>query len=100
MIEGIMKISDEQIETAILEAGNEFDSHEIILKIAQKNQHAYIAELSSVESEAPFQTVHSMLGRRIKTICTRHGFTGCASRSQDIFGQYSNCVLWTRMDET
>lgn len=100
MIESIMKISDEQIEAAILEAGSEFDSHEVIRKIAQKNQHAYIAELSSVESEAPFQTFHSMLGRRIKTICTRHGFTGYASRSQDIFGQYSNCVLWTRLDDT
>ncbi|WP_313914088.1 hypothetical protein [Tahibacter sp.] len=91
-----MKISDDSIEAAILSSGGEFDSHEIIRRIAQQNQHAYISELSSVDSDTPFQTFHSMLGKRIKAICERHGFTGEASRSQDIFGQYSNCVFWSR----
>ena len=91
-----MKISDESIEKAILSSGSEFDSHEIIRKIAQQNQHEYILELSSVDSDTPFQTLHSLLGKRIKAICERHGFNGEASRSQDIFGQYSKCVFWSR----
>ena len=95
-VRGHMKISDDSIEAAILSSGKEFDSHEIIRRIAQQNQHAYISELSSVDSDTPFQTFHSMLGKRIKVICERHGFTGEASRSQDIFGQFSNCVFWSR----
>lgn len=88
-----MRISDEAIEAAILSAGSEFDSHEIIREIAQQNQRAYIAELSPINSDALFQAFHSMLGRHIKMACECHGFSGEASRSQDIFGQYSNCVF-------
>ena len=91
-----MKISEEAIESAILSSGNEFDSHEIIRRVAEQNQRAYISELASVDSDNPFQTFHSMLGKRIKAICERHGFAGEVSRSQDIFGQYSNCVFWSR----
>lgn len=91
-----MNISDEAIEAAIQSSGDEFDSHEIIRRVAQQNQRDYIADLASVGGETPFQTFHSMLGKRIKVISERQGFSGEASRSQDIFGQYSNCVLWSR----
>lgn len=91
-----MKITDEAIETAIQSSGDEFDSHEIIRRVTQQNQRDYIADLTAAAGDAPFQTVHSMLGKRIRVICERHGFSGIASRSEDIFGQYGNCVLWSR----
>lgn len=90
-----MTISDEAIEVAVLASGNRFDSHDVIRKIAQQNQQAYVAELGAVASDTPFQTLHSMLGKRIKMVCERHGFIGKASRSTDIFGQDSNCVWWS-----
>lgn len=91
-----MTISDEILEDIILSAGAEFDSHQIIRTVAQQNQRAYVGSLSALDTETPFQTLHSILGKRIKAICERHGYTGYASRSHDIFGQYSNCVLWCR----
>ncbi|WP_394002696.1 hypothetical protein ACF3M1_17075 [Luteimonas sp. WGS1318] len=94
-----MTISNEVIEQIIRDAGAEFDSHEIILKIAQQNQRSYVAELAALQTDTPFQTFHSMLGKRIKAICEQHGYVGEASRSQDIFGHYSNCVFWSRNDD-
>lgn len=94
-----MTISDEAIELAVLASGNRFDSHDVIRKIAQQNQQAYIGELGMVASDTPFQTLHSMLGKRIKVVCERHGFIGEASRSLDVFGQDSNCVYWSRPSE-
>lgn len=91
-----MTISDAAIEQVIENAGDEFDSHEIIRALAQQNQRAYVAELAELQTDTPFQTFHSMLGKRIKAVCEQHGYVGNPSRSQDIFGQYSNCVFWSR----
>jgi hypothetical protein len=50
-----MTISDAVIEQVILEAGVEFDSHEIILRVAQRNQREYVAELAALQADAPFK---------------------------------------------
>jgi hypothetical protein len=91
-----MNISDTIIRAAIVEAGAEFDSHDVIHAIAHENQRLYVAELAAIDSERPFQILHSALGRRIKAICEELGYTGVASRSLDIFGQHSECVRWSR----
>jgi hypothetical protein len=90
-----MIISDKLIEKYIKSAGTEFDSHDIIHKLAHDNQKLYIKALSLTNGERPFQTLHSELGKRIKAICEHLGYTGADSKSLDIFGQQSNCVRWS-----
>ena len=91
-----MSIPESIIRDAILAAGNEFDSHEIIHTVAHKNQRLYVAELAEIDNDRPFQILHSALGRRIKVICEQLGYIGTPSRSLDIFGQHSECVSWTK----
>lgn len=91
-----MSISDSIIEEIILSSGSEFDSHDVIHRFGHENQRLYISALAEVNGERPFQTLHSALGRQIKTICERLGYAGVASRSLDIFGQNSECIRWSR----
>ncbi|MCU7497171.1 MAG: hypothetical protein HF314_02035 [Ignavibacteria bacterium] len=91
-----MSIPDNLIEQVILNSGDEFDSHDIIHKLAHENQKLYIENLNEMIGERPFQTLHSILGRKIKDICERLGYHGIASRSLDIFGQYGECVRWSK----
>jgi len=91
-----MSISDKLIEATIISSGAEFDSHDIIHKFAHHNQRLYVSELYATDGDRPFQVLHSTLGRQIKGICERLGFSGIPSRSLDIFGQHSECVRWTK----
>ncbi len=44
-----------------------FDSHEFILKLAQKYQKAYVRALNEyADNDQPFQTVHALLAKRLK----------------------------------
>jgi len=94
----VMSISDSVIEKAIQEMSQEFDSHEVILKIAQDNQRIYVQALTETDGDRPFQLLHSILGRRIKEICNRYEYKSCDHRSKDIFGQHSKCILWLKND--
>jgi hypothetical protein len=92
-----MKISDECIKDIICQAGESFDSHEIIRRIAHREQHQYIEALYECRGgDFPFQTLHASLGRRITGICEELGYEGKASSSRDIFGQDSSCIHWQR----
>lgn len=91
-----MKITDAVIEQAIQKLINEFDSHDVIMHIAQNNQRIYAQALSEIDSERPFQKLHTELGRRIKEICEGLGFSSESSRSRDIFGQNSKCLFWSK----
>lgn len=91
-----MNITDEIIEATLSRLGDNFDSHKVILELAHNNQALYVSELVATQSDIPFQVLHSKLGRRIKVVCERLGFTGTVSRSNDIFGQYSECMHWSR----
>ena len=90
-----MIISDKLIEQYIKNAGKEFDSHDIIHKLAHDNQKLYIEALSLTKGKRPFQKLHSELGKHIKSICEQLGYTGVDSRSLDIFGQHSKCIRWS-----
>ena len=91
-----MSISDNIIEQIIINAGSDFDSHDIIHKFGHENQRLYVSELNATNGDRPFQILHSALGRQIKTICERLGYTPTPSRSPDIFGQHSECVQWSK----
>jgi hypothetical protein len=87
---------DNALERIIAIAGDRFDSHDIIRTFAHDNQRRYIELLQGTHGDKPFQTLHSALGRRIKTLCERHGFAGEASNSLDVFNQNSSCIAWSR----
>jgi hypothetical protein len=88
---------DSAIEGAIQSLGGEsFDSHQLILEMVHRNQRQYVDALAATGGERPFQTLHSALGTRIKTVCNRLGYQGQDWRSSDIFGQASKCIQWSR----
>lgn len=87
---------DEALERIIAAAGDRFDSHDIIRIFAHENQRWYIELLHETNGDKPFQTLHSALGRRIKALCERLGYTGGPDESLDIFNQKSNCMRWSR----
>jgi len=84
------------IEQAVENLGESFDSHDVIREVAHNNQREYVAALADIDSNTPFQTLHSALGKQIRVVCERLGFTGVDSRSPDIFGQNSKCQRWSR----
>jgi hypothetical protein len=90
-------IDTAKLEEAIDTAGAQFDSHEIIRKVTQKYQREYILQLYDQRDRvAPFQYVHSKLGRDITAICTGRGYARADERNADIFGQSSKCIWWTK----
>jgi hypothetical protein len=76
---------------------NEFDSHEFILKLAQKHQKLYIEALAEyVKDDRPFQIVHGQLAMRLlklPNLVTRVG----EHISKDIFLQDSSAAQWKKV---
>ncbi len=87
---------DAAIELVVQKLGTDFDTHRAIQELAHCNQRKYIAALARIEGDTPFHQLHSSLGRSIKAACERLGFIGKESRSPDMFGQNSKCILWSR----
>lgn len=87
---------DKAIKEAVNELGEAFDTHQLIQKLAHKNQRDYVIALAEIEGEVPFQTLHSALGRQIKVICTELGFSNKDHRSLDMFNQNSKCQFWSK----
>ena len=87
---------DAAIEQVVQTLGTDFDTHKAIQELARCNQRQYVAALAKIDSDTPFHQLHSSLGRSIKAVCKRLGFTGQESRSLDLFGQHSKCILWSR----
>ncbi len=96
-------ITDDSLVAAIEAMPNDFDSHEVILRVAHDNQHAYISALyQKVEGgvSVPFQALHSGLGTRIKQICDGEGYHFTHPddhQSKDIFGQLSHCAAYRKV---
>ena len=90
-------ITDEMLMEVIDSVGIEFDSHEIIRKVTQKNQRDYILQLyAQRERGAPVHYVHSQLGRDITKICVSRNYTRADERNADMFGQSSKCIRWKK----
>ena len=87
---------DSQIERAIDTLGTSFDSHRLIQELAHRNQRRYVEALAAIDSDIPFQALHSNLGRRIKIVAEILGYQGEKSRSADMFAQNSECVRYTK----
>jgi hypothetical protein len=77
---------------------NKFDSHDFILKLAQKYQQLYVQALVEyAESERPFQAIHGQIAMRLlkfPNLVTRVG----EHISKDIFLQDSSATLWQKVE--
>ncbi|MBL8992184.1 MAG: hypothetical protein JNM63_02510 [Spirochaetia bacterium] len=88
----------EQLVREIIEnqVGPVFDSHDVILLLAQQNQRWYVEELNRMSGDAPFQTLHSQIGKMIERLSPEFHLTGAGHVSDDIFRQPCSCMQWTR----
>jgi hypothetical protein len=91
-----LMITEKMLTEVIESMPPPFDSHQVIIEVAHRNQRAYIEQLYANHAEAPFQAVHATLGIQINKICLGLHYTGKAHRSNDIFGRNANCVRYCK----
>jgi hypothetical protein len=94
---------EKEISPAIKLMRADFDTHELILELARKNQPAYIGALNeSVESGSatPFQAVHARIGKSLKRHLRKFGIqeieTAEKHSSPDIFRKSRSCSKWKK----
>jgi hypothetical protein len=76
---------------------NKFDSHEFILKLAQKHQRLYIQALvEHAESGKPFQIAHGQIAMRLLKFPNLITPVG-EHISKDIFLQESTATMWQKI---
>lgn len=93
----------EQYPNIIAQMGEEFTSHEFILKLAQQNQPQYIEALYAYRSSthrgaiAPFRVVHDILTQRLSKspLITK---AENSVDSHDIFGRRNKCAGWRKIN--
>lgn len=74
---------------------NEFDSHQFILKLAQKHQPEYVRALyacQNVKDRAPFREVHKQISQSLNDYAVRIG----ERTSPDIFRSDQSNALWRK----
>lgn len=91
-----MKDWDAEITEVVERLSVPFDSHMVIRELSHRNQRRYVDALAALDTDTPFNELHSALGRRIKAVCESVGFTGKDSRSPDMFERQSSCQEWFR----
>lgn len=91
-----MPIPDHLIERTLDSMPNDFDSHDVIKDLAKENQRVYAEALVAVAGDRLFHVLHSDIGRQITRICEGRGYARLQSRSEDIFGQQSRCIGWSK----
>jgi len=75
-----------------------FSTHELIIRLAQKHQHAYINALSAkLDTERPFQSLHSNIGKYLKQQSNLIREIDKECCDSDIFGQISANSRWEKL---
>jgi hypothetical protein len=93
--EEIEKKFDEIV--GLMPDGQDFDSHDFILKFAQKYQQLYLRALSEyADNDQPFQTVHGESDKRRKkrTDLVEHIDN---RTSKNIFGLENEAAVWRKV---
>ena len=75
-----------------------FDSHQFILKLAQRYQQEYVVALYFYSySENPFQIVHGQIAKRLRNLENLVVYDG-ETDSSDIFGQVNSAACWEKVN--
>jgi hypothetical protein len=78
---------------------SKFDSHEFILKLAQEYQRLYVQALvEHVDSEKPFQVVHSQMAMRLLKFPNLVNRVG-EHISKDILLQEGSAIMWQKVEK-
>jgi hypothetical protein len=78
---------------------SKFDSHEFILKLAQEYQQLYVQALvEHVDSEKPFQVVHSQMAMRLLKFPNLVNRVG-EHISKDILLQEGSAIMWQKVEK-
>jgi len=89
------------LDATLAEMPNVFTTHQFILKLAHRNQRAYVALLHDCRTDAggPFEAVHRVIGRKLRSLADEGKGLELVEqhvRSVNIFGYESACALWRR----
>jgi hypothetical protein len=95
---GFEELEEKYSEIVDLMADDEaFDSHDFILKLAQRYQQLYVLALSEyANNDQPFQSVHKEIAKRLKKRTDLVAHIGTTS-SEDIFGLKNQVALWQKV---
>ncbi len=75
-----------------------FDSHDFILRLAQKNQRLYVQLLYVYkENNQPFQSVHKEIAKRLKKQHDLVRYDARSHSSKNIFGLVNKCAVWHKV---
>ena len=86
-----------QVPSAIEVMSSKFNSHELILEIAQNNQAEYIEALAAYkDSEHPFMHVHKQLSSYLRKFEGDKLKSLGHQPSKDIFGKPNTCLTWEK----
>lgn len=85
------------IPDAINSLEKEFTTHQLIIELAQTNQHAYIEALyENLSAKKPFQTLHSKIGKHLRQSDNLVSLIKDDEVDVNIFGRSSKNALWQR----
>ncbi len=78
--------------------GDEFDSHDFILRLAHEHQKLYVqALIVYADNEQPFQSVHKEIAKRLKKFPGEVIATGEKRNSENIFRVVSPAEVWRKV---
>ena len=76
---------------------SEFTSHDFIEKLSQAHQDLYVQVLNEyAEKGQPFQSVHSVLAKRLRKHSDLFEYIGTDPSSENIFGNYNGAAIWRK----
>ena len=82
---------------------NTFSSHQFLLVLAQQNQAEYVKALYEYkdtivrENPAPFQQVHGLLMKKLRSHTELVSLLRDDMPSEDIFGNSATCAEWRKV---
>lgn len=75
-----------------------FTSHEFIEKLSQAHQDIYVQVLNKyAEKGQPFQSVHSVIAKRLKKHVDLVEYVDRNPNSENIFGNVNGAAIWRKV---